>query len=52
MISFRRVVLNDVGQNRGVHEVILGQTPLIVPEMTGWLGQKLTGRITRIEESQ
>jgi hypothetical protein len=31
-------------------EVIFGQTPRIVLEMEGWLGQKPTDCITRIEE--
>ena len=33
-----------------LQEVIVGQTPHIVPAMEGWLGQKPTDRITRIEE--
>ena len=35
---------------RGVQEVILGQTPHIVPEMEGWLGQDLFGHTQRTED--
>jgi len=50
LITVSNVVLDVRIQKSRLQEVIHGQTPLIVPEIGAWLGQKLTDRTTRIEE--